>query len=92
MPDAPVKYEAQVKTEAQIKAEMPSESNATTAQPTMGTHDTSMATSTPGPSRRTPIGLSKKEYEIMNGILHRLTNYRDEEYVLKHRKPLSDMS
>jgi chromatin structure-remodeling complex subunit RSC1/2 len=26
-------------------------------------------------------GLTKKEYDMMTGILHRISNYRDEEYV-----------
>jgi len=27
-------------------------------------------------------GLTKKEFDMMSGILHRISNYRDEEYAL----------
>jgi hypothetical protein len=36
---------------------------------------------TPTPAPSTTTGLTKQDYDTMRGILDRLTNYRDEEYV-----------
>jgi hypothetical protein len=36
---------------------------------------------TPTPAPSTTTGLTKQDYDNMRGILDRLSNYRDEEYV-----------
>ncbi len=89
-PDGPapvgqIKDEAQVKPEEHIKAEDPiSESHATPAEsisnPSEAPTSTSLPATAPIPSKEaTTVGFTKKDFEIMNGILHRLTNYRDQE-------------
>jgi len=39
------------------------------------------ATDEPAPAASPEAGLTKKEFDMMTGILHRISNYRDEEYV-----------
>jgi chromatin structure-remodeling complex subunit RSC1/2 len=36
----------------------------------------------PAPATSPEAGLTKKEFDMMTGILHRISNYRDEEYAL----------
>jgi chromatin structure-remodeling complex subunit RSC1/2 len=45
----------------------------------------------PAPSTLPEAGLTKKEYDMMTGILHRISNYRDEEYAL-YRGPIYILS
>lgn len=75
------------KVETEIKAEevVVSENNATPAEaspnpeaPASGSATASVPPPTPT-KETTAGGLTKKDLETMNGILHRLTNYRDEE-------------
>jgi hypothetical protein len=40
------------------------------------------ATEGVAPATSPEAGLTKKEFDMMTGILHRITNYRDEEYTL----------
>lgn len=91
-PDSPAPA-VEPKIEMEIKAEEPTipESNATPAEPIPNTEAQApieapapASTSMPPPTPTKGItagGLTKKDFEIMNGILMRLTNYRDEEYV-----------
>ncbi|KAH7369930.1 hypothetical protein BKA65DRAFT_8698 [Rhexocercosporidium sp. MPI-PUGE-AT-0058] len=79
----------ETKIETGSKAEEPAvpENNATPTEPTPNPDaeapaPASALASVPPPTptkETTAVGLTKKEYEIMNSILHRLTNYRDEE-------------
>ena len=39
------------------------------------------ATDGPAPAASPEAGLTKKEFDMMTSILHRISNYRDEEYV-----------
>jgi len=43
--------------------------------------DAPEASEAPAGATSTGGGLSKKDFEIMTGILHRITNYRDQECV-----------
>ncbi|KAH6721376.1 hypothetical protein BKA61DRAFT_467254 [Leptodontidium sp. MPI-SDFR-AT-0119] len=77
----------ETKIETEIKAEelaVP-KNNPTLAEPTPNPQEApasapdSVPPPTPTKDTATAAGLTKKEFEIMNGILQRLTNYRDEE-------------
>ena len=84
------------KIEAEIKAEetLVPENNATVAEPSPSLEAPASGSATASVPPPTPLkeamagGLTKKDFEAMNGILHRLTNYRDEEYVEELLCPL----
>lgn len=90
----------ETKIETEIKAEelaVP-KNNPTLAEPTPNPQEApasapdSVPPPTPTKDTATAAGLTKKEFEIMNGILQRLTNYRDEECVLQILAPFIDFT
>ena len=84
------------KIETEIKAEetIVPENNATVAEPSPSPEAPASGSATASVPPPTPLketmagGLTKKDFEAMNGILHRLTNHRDEEYVEELLYPL----
>lgn len=47
----------------------------------VATEDNATTSSSPAPAAGAPQGLSKKELDVMSNIIHRISNYRDKEYV-----------
>ena len=64
-PNAPP---VEVKQEVKQEEAAATENNATTS-------------SSPAPASGAPQGLTKKELDVMSNIIHRISNYRDKEYV-----------